>query len=84
MAVTRATITEKLRTLVSVELGRGPDEITRDADLANDLGADELDLVEIVVATEEAFDIQIDDDKADTLRTFGALVDEVVRLKKSA
>ncbi|MEO8483090.1 MAG: acyl carrier protein [Acidobacteriota bacterium] len=70
-------IDERLRTLISKELGFPEDEITRDASFRDDLGADSLDLVEVVMAAEEEFDIEIDDDTAEMCTTFGRLVDVV-------
>ncbi len=58
-------------------LGRGEEEFTHDALWADDLGADSLDCVEIVMTAEQLFDITIDDDIADDLSTVGALVDHI-------
>lgn len=79
---------EQLRHIVSTQLGISEDEITPQSSFADDLGADSLDRVEIVMAAEEAFNLQIDDDVAETLTTFVKLAAhvtaEVARKKGSA
>lgn len=67
----------QLKDIVSRELGIDVDEITRDGHFRDDLGADSLDHTELIMAAEEAFDIEIADDDADELATFGQLVDYV-------
>lgn len=71
------TIESRVKACLSEQLGLDEDEITRDALLVEDLGADSLDLVEMVMTVEEAFSLAIDDDVADTFRTVGDVVDHV-------
>ena len=59
---TAPKIVVALRELISEELGQDESAITPDAHIVNDLGADSLDLVEIVMRCEETFKIEIDDD----------------------
>ena len=57
----RAETLERLRELVSTQLGVAPEEIVPEARILDDLGADSLDVVELVMALEEAFDITVPD-----------------------
>lgn len=70
-------IEARLKELLADELGINEDEVTRDAAFLDDLGADSIDCVEIVLLCEEEFGIEIPDETADRLTTFGALVDYV-------
>ena len=62
-----ATIEKTLRTIICDELGLDEEAVTLDAHLVNDLGADSLDQVELIIRCEEDFKIQIDDDAADRM-----------------
>jgi acyl carrier protein len=53
------------------QLGVDPGEMTPDANILEDLGADSLDVVEMVMAIEEAFDIEVSDEDAEAMRTVG-------------
>ncbi|MBW2229559.1 MAG: acyl carrier protein [Deltaproteobacteria bacterium] len=62
---------EQIRGLVSEQLGVDSAELNADANILEDLGADSLDVVELVMAIEEAFDIEIPDEDAEAMRTLG-------------
>ena len=62
-------LSERLRALMAEQLGVEPGEMRSDSSILEDLGADSLDVVEMVMAIEEAFDIEIDDSDAEALRT---------------
>ncbi len=62
-------VSERLRGLMAEQLGVEPSEMKPDANILEDLGADSLDVVEMVMAIEEAFDIEIDDEDAEAMRT---------------
>lgn len=65
---------EKLKVVIADQLGLEVDEVQSDLDLVNDLDADSLDMVEIVMALEEMFGIQVPDADAEDIETFGELV----------
>ncbi len=60
---------EKLQTIVSNQLGIEKNKVVPNADFAKDLGADSLDVVELVTAFEEEFEIEIDDEVAGEMAT---------------
>ena len=71
----QATIEERIRSIIVEELGLAEDlEITSESSLTDDLGADSLDLVEVIMALEEQFDIEIPDEDAEGIVTFGQAV----------
>jgi acyl carrier protein len=65
------SLVEQIRGLVSEQLGVDSAELNADANILEDLGADSLDVVELVMAIEEAFDIEIPDEDAEAMRTLG-------------
>jgi len=67
-------VTEELRALVVDQLDVTPEDVKPDADLVSDLGADSLDVVELVMAIEEAFEVSIADSETEAVRTFGDAV----------
>ena len=67
-------ILQKVCSIVSEQLDKELDEITSDSNFQNDLGADSLDTVELVMALEEAFDIEIPDEAAEGIATVGDAV----------
>ena len=62
-------IFEDVKVTVAEQLNVNPDEITEDSKFVEDLGADSLDVVELVMALEEKFDIEIPDDEAEKITT---------------
>ena len=60
---------ERIKEIIVEQLGVDADEITSDASFIDDLGADSLDTVELVMAFEDAFDIEIPDEDAEKIRT---------------
>ena len=62
---------ERIRTIVVEQLGVEPADVTANASILDDLGADSLDVVELVMALEEAFDIEVPDEAVERIRTIG-------------
>ena len=64
-----SSIQERVKKIVVEQLGVGEDQVTADASFVDDLGADSLDTVELVMALEEEFDAEIPDDEAEKITT---------------
>ena len=67
-------ITDRVKKIVVEHLNVDESKVSDDASFIDDLGADSLDTVELVMAFEEEFDIEIPDDAAETIQTFGDAV----------
>jgi len=65
---------ERVRKIVIEQLDADPDKVTDKASFIDDLGADSLDTVELVMAFEEEFDVEIPDDAAEHIQTVGDAV----------
>ncbi|HEY8364035.1 MAG TPA: acyl carrier protein [Haloplasmataceae bacterium] len=74
-------IFEKVSEIIANELSVSKDEITLETNLQDDLGADSLDAVELIMTIEEEFEISIPDDAAQNLRTVGDIVKFVENIK---
>ncbi len=72
------SIEERVKKIVAEQLESGEDEITNESSFIDDLGADSLDTVELVMALEEEFDIEIPDDDAEKIATVQAAIDYVI------
>jgi len=70
-------IEERVKKIVVDQLGVREDQVTSDASFVDDLGADSLDTVELVMALEEEFDLEIPDEDAENIRTIGEAVDYI-------
>ncbi len=66
-----ATTAERVKDIIVKQLGVKPEEVVETASFTDDLGADSLDLVEVVMALEEEFDAQIPDEAAEKIKTVG-------------
>ncbi len=64
-------IEEKVKDIIIDQLGVEEADITSDANFTNDLGADSLDTLELIMAFEEAFDIKIPEEEAENIATVG-------------
>jgi acyl carrier protein len=64
-----ATVEERLKGIIVDQLGVEPDKVVANASFVSDLGADSLDIVELVMAMEEEFDLEIPDEDAEKIRT---------------
>jgi len=77
-----ANIEAKVKQIIVEQLGVNPEEVTRDASFIDDLGADSLDTVELVMAFEEEFDAEIPDEEAEKLKTVGDAIDYIEKKLK--
>ncbi len=68
---------ESIKNILSEQLEVKPEIITMDTNIADDLGADSLDVVELLMSIEEEFDVEIPDEKIESLRTVGSVVDYI-------
>ena len=68
-------VEEKIKKIISEQLGVEEDEVVPEAKFVDDLGADSLDTVELVMALEEEFDLEIPDEDAEKMQTVGAAID---------
>ena len=71
------SIEERVVKIVCDQMGATADKVTKDTSFINDLGADALDTVELVMEFEEEFEIQIPDEDAEEIQTVGAAVDYI-------
>ncbi len=72
-----ASIAERVKQIVAEQLGVDEDQVTNEASFMDDLGADSLDTVELVMALEEEFDIEISDEDAEKIQTVQDAVDYI-------
>ncbi len=72
-----SSIEEQVKSIVAEQLGVKADEVTNDASFVDDLGADSLDTVELVMALEEEFETEIPDEDAEKITTVQLAIDFV-------
>ena len=68
---------EKVRQILCDQLDLEEDQVTLDSNIADDLNADSLDLVDLVMSLEEEFDIEFEDEDVETIKTVGDLVKHI-------
>lgn len=74
---------EKIKKIVSEQLDVDPDQVVPEASFVDDLGADSLDLTELIMAMEDEFGMEIDDEEAQKLRTVQDVINYIEsKLKK--
>lgn len=78
MALSKEDVFGKVKSVIVEQLGVAEDEVTLEASFTDDLGADSLDTVELVMALEDEFDTEIADEDAEKLTTVGKTVDYIV------
>jgi acyl carrier protein len=71
------SVNERVKSLVAEQLGIGIDEINNESSFIDDLGADSLDTVELVMALEEEFDVEISDEQAENISTVQSAIDYI-------
>ena len=67
-------VESKIKAIIAEQLGVKPEEVTPNASFVDDLGADSLDTVELIMALEEEFSIEIPDEDAEKMKTVGDVV----------
>lgn len=72
-----ANIADRVKQIIVEQLGVDAAEVTPQAHFVNDLGADSLDTVELVMALEEEFDTEIPDEQAEKIQTVGQAIDYI-------
>jgi len=68
---------DKIREILSTQLDIDADEISMDTKIVEDLGADSLDVVEMLASAEDEFDVEIPDEKIESLKTIGDVVEYI-------
>jgi len=76
-------IEKKVIEIISEQMGADKSEISRETSFINDLNADSLDTVELVMEFEDEFDMSIPDEEAEKIQTVGAAVDYIVNVARS-
>ena len=76
--MTSAEIEDKVFTIVSEQMAINKAEITRETSFVNDLNADSLDIVELVMEFEDNFEMSIPDEEAEKIKTVGQAIDYIV------
>ena len=71
---------EKLQEIISEVLNIEKDEITEDSKFVDDLGAESLDVFQIIMGIEEEFDIEIDNEDVESISTVGDVIEEIKKL----
>ena len=79
-----SSVEDQVRAIIAEQLGIKTDEIKNDASFVDDLGADSLDTVELVMALEEEFETEIPDEEAEKITTVQNAIDYVAASKKDA
>ena len=76
-------IEKKVIDIISEQMGVDKAEITRETSFINDLNADSLDTVELVMEFEDEFDLSIPDEEAEKIQTVGAAIDYIVKVAQT-
>jgi acyl carrier protein len=77
-----ASIEQKVKSIIAENLGVAEDEIKNTSSFIEDLGADSLDIVELVMQMEEEFEVEIPDEEAENIKTVQNAVDYITSHKK--
>ncbi|MFO0597655.1 MAG: acyl carrier protein [Myxococcaceae bacterium] len=80
--MTATNIEAKVKSIIADQLGVSEDEIKMESSFIEDLGADSLDIVELVMAMEEEFEIEIPDEEAENIKSVGDAINYINTHKK--
>ena len=83
MSIDAEVIESKVIEIVSEQMGVDKGEVSRETSFINDLNADSLDTVELVMEFEDEFDTSIPDEEAEKIQTVGAAIDYIVNVAKT-
>ncbi len=72
---------EKIRAILCEQLDIEEDQVTMESNIAEDLGADSLDVVDLVMSIEDEFDLEVPDDQVENIKTVGDVVNYIESLK---
>jgi acyl carrier protein len=72
-----SSVEERVKKIVAEQLSTSEDQISNESSFVDDLGADSLDTVELVMALEEEFDLEIPDDEAEKITTVQQAIDHI-------
>jgi acyl carrier protein len=75
--LTADEVFDRVKNIISEKLGVEEDEIAMDSSLTEDLGADSLDLVDLVMAFEDEFDFKVEDEQIESISTVGDIVESI-------
>ncbi|MBT3225400.1 MAG: acyl carrier protein [Deltaproteobacteria bacterium] len=78
MGIDRSEVEKKVTAIIVEQLGIEESEVKTESSFIDDLGADSLDTVELVMAFEEEFDLEIPDEEAEKITTVGSAIDHIV------
>ncbi len=77
MSTEEPSVEERVKEIINKQLGANKEPVTLETSFVNDLSADSLDIVELVMEFEDAFDMNISDDDAEKIRTVGDAVNYI-------
>lgn len=72
---------EKIRAILCEQLDIDEDQVTMDSNIAEDLGADSLDVVDLIMSIEDEFELEVPDDQVENIKTVGDVVNYIENLK---
>ncbi len=78
MSIDRSEVEKKVTAIIVEQLGIEESEVKTESSFIDDLGADSLDTVELVMAFEEEFDLEIPDEEAEKITTVGSAIEHIV------
>lgn len=81
--MTTDSVEEKIKGIISKQMGVSGEKITKESSFVNDLGADSLDTVELIMEFEDAFELNIPDEDAEKIQTVGDAIKYVKEHTKS-
>ena len=81
---TEPSIEEKVNEIIVKQMGVNKEQVKPETSFINDLGADSLDTVELVMELEDAFDINIPDEDAEKIQTVGDAINYIIKINKES